>query len=82
MGGLRPVQVGRSRFQWVLRPINRSLGLHDVNQEPELTRSHPHSAMFLALPFPTITELRLRGCHNLTVVAQGFINFAAHPQFE
>jgi hypothetical protein len=26
MGGMRPVQVGRSRFQWVLRPINRSLG--------------------------------------------------------
>jgi hypothetical protein len=22
-----------------------------VNQEPELTRSHPNSAMFLALPF-------------------------------
>jgi hypothetical protein len=41
------VPVGRFSFQWVLQPGCRSLTFRQADQEPELSRSHPNSAILL-----------------------------------
>jgi hypothetical protein len=41
------VPVGRFSFQWVLQPECRSLTFRQADQEPELSRSHPNSAILL-----------------------------------
>ena len=41
------VPVGRFSFQWVLPPVSRSLVFRITDQEPELSRSHPNSAILL-----------------------------------